>query len=70
MLVWKAISSIALAIFVISWALELILSIASEREVILAFASWTRWAISSDLARVWPVLSVTLASRSFTLDTS
>ena len=70
MLVWKAISSMALAILVISWALALMSSMAPEREDMRVLASRTRWAISSVLSLVWPLLSVTLDSRSFTWDTS
>ena len=50
--VWNATSSMAFAIMLISWALALMLSMAEVRESICWLASWTRWAISSVLARV------------------
>ena len=70
MLVWKAISSMAFAIFVICWALPLMSSMAEERADICSLAPWMRRVISSVWARVWPLLSVTSASRSFTWATS
>ena len=68
--VWKATSSMALAIWVIRWALSLMPSMARERASIRVLASWMHWAISAVFVRVWPLLSLTLDRRSFTRDTS
>ena len=69
-LVWKAMSPISLAILVICWALPLMSSMAEDRADICSLALWMRRAISSVWERVWPLLSVTSARRSFTWVTS
>ena len=50
--VWKATSSMALAIWVIRWALSLMPSMARERASMRVLASWMHWAISPVLVRV------------------
>ncbi len=69
-LVWNAILSMAMAILVISWALELILFIALERASICIFASCTFLVISPVIVCVWSLLLITPTSCSLTWVTS
>ena len=59
--VWKAMSSMDLAMWVIFSALALMPFMALERADMRVWASWMQWVISPVFSRVWLLLSVQMA---------